>query len=211
MKIYSYRIHHDYGLAPNPFGEYCTLVVCKPIIRKSSNLEIGDWIIGTGSRNLENLTSKSLINKLIYAMKIKEKIKMENYWNDPRFQYKKPNMQGSLVSRFGDNIYFKDTFGKWQQKDSAHSNLDGSCNQDHLKKDVSGVNALISDDFYYFGDRAPELPVQFDSMIIEKQGQKLVRPLELCLDFISWLSSNFSRGIHGDPLNWAEFKQPSLF
>ena len=56
MKIYSYKIDHDFGLAPNPFGQYCTVAVCKPDIRKSKNLKIGDWIIGTGSKSLSKVT-----------------------------------------------------------------------------------------------------------------------------------------------------------
>lgn len=48
MSYFSYVVEHDYGLAPNPFGGYCSLAVCKPGIRGNENLKIGDWIIGTG-------------------------------------------------------------------------------------------------------------------------------------------------------------------
>src|SRR5690554_1158418 len=106
MKIYSYVVHHDYGLAPNPFGKYCTLTVCKTKIRKSNNLNIGDWIIGTGSKNIEVVAGHKCIDHLIYAMKVSEKILIEDYWLDERFQYKKPIINGSLVSMYGDNIYF---------------------------------------------------------------------------------------------------------
>lgn len=211
MKVYSYRIDHDFGLAPNPFGQYCTLVVCKPRIRKSSNLAVGDWIIGTGSKALEKLTSKKLTNSLIYAMKVTECIRMECYWADKRFQYKKPNMNGSLINMFGDNFYKKDIDDEWTQIDCAHRNRDGTINQKHFETDLSGKNALISDTFYYFGDNAKIIPSEFLGAIHKNRGEKIVRPSELGVAFINWIESNFSVGIHGDPLNWILYKQIRLF
>jgi len=64
MNYYSYLVEHDFGLAPNPFGGYCTLTVCKPIIRKSSKLRIGDWIIGTGSVALSRTFGRKLKQQL---------------------------------------------------------------------------------------------------------------------------------------------------
>jgi len=49
-KIYSYIIRVDDGAAPNPYGDICTLTICKPKIRKAA--DEGDWIIGTGSKNI---------------------------------------------------------------------------------------------------------------------------------------------------------------
>lgn len=43
-KIYSYVLRIDNGAAPNAFGQFCTLTICKPAIRR--NAEIGDWVIG---------------------------------------------------------------------------------------------------------------------------------------------------------------------
>jgi hypothetical protein len=65
MIIYTYRLDHDLGLAPNPFGKFCTLTVCKPKIRNSKKLKLGDWVIGTGSKALEETTSRKLTDKLI--------------------------------------------------------------------------------------------------------------------------------------------------
>ena len=114
MVVYSYVIEHDFGLAPNPFGRYCTLAVCKLKIRGSSKLKIGDWILGTGSKAIEMSTGKKgLRKKLIYAMQVTEKITFDDYWSDPRFQYKKPRMNGSRVAMFGDNFYHTDENGNW--------------------------------------------------------------------------------------------------
>lgn len=210
MVVYSYLIEHDLGLAPNPFGKYCTLAVCKPKIRKSSKLELGDWVIGTGSKALEGTTGRKLTDKLIYAMKVTEKITFENYWDDARFQYKKPIMNGTLVTMYGDNFYHKDENGKWIQEDSAHCNTDGTCNPEHLKTDTSGNNVLISDYFFYFGDKAPTIPDNFKEICHTGIGEKKL-PEQMGNELIDWITANFHRGIHGDPLNWTEYNQLNLF
>jgi hypothetical protein len=210
MVVYSYLIEHDLGLAPNPFGRYCTLAVCKPDIRKSKVLAIGDWIIGTGSKAIEEATGKKLVGKLIYAMEITEKISLEDYWEDFRFQYKKPIMNGTLVTMFGDNFYHKDENGNWIQEDSSHCKQDGTCHSEHLKKDIGGKNVLISENFYYFGDSASKIPNELIDCCHVTQGQKKVHP-PLAVDLINWIKTNFKTGINGDPLNWQEYNQLSLF
>ena len=210
MIMYSYLIEHDLGLAPNPFGKYCTLAVCKSGIRKSKKLALGDWIIGTGSRALEDTTEKRLRGRLIYAMQVTEKISLEDYWNDARFQYKKPVMNGTLVTMNGDNFYHKAADGNWIQEDSAHCMTNGTCNPEHLRKDTGGKNVLISEHFYYFGDKAPIIPKELIEVCHTTQGQKIVTPDQFALDLIDWVTNNFRTGIHGDPLNWCEYNPNQL-
>lgn len=191
---------HDFGLAPNPFGNYCTLAVCKPNIRKSKNLNVGDWIIGTGSKALENLTKCPYLKYLIYAMEVTEIISIDSYWNDFRFQYKKPNVKGSLVTMYGDNFYHMEG-ALWIQENSAHGNFDGSINSKHLKTDVSGRNVLISDNFYYFGNKAVKIPDELLEVCYAGVGQKLVS--DTVKDkFIFWLISSHKKGVNGDPISW---------
>ncbi len=210
MNFYSYLVEHDFGLAPNPFGGYCTLAVCKPQIRKSKNLQIGDWIIGTGSKSLEDSFKKRYRHHLIYAMKVSEIIAMENYWNDPRFKGKKPIINGSLILMYGDNFYHKDSEGKWVQEDSAHSNFDGTPNMRHLKVDTGGKNVLISNYFFYFGQNAPALPSNLKSICHTTVGQKKLSIAEGD-EFINWLTSQYSLGILGKPINWLIYNQARLF
>jgi hypothetical protein len=210
MVIYSYLIEHDLGLAPNPFGTYCTLAVCKPQIRKSNKLKIGDWVIGTGSKALEQSTGRILVNKLIYAMQVTEISTLEGYWADCRFEYKKPIMNGPLVTMFGDNFYHKDDNRNWVQEDSAHCKLDGSCSLEHLNKDIGGKNVLISEHFYYFGDEAPVIPDHLLGICHNRQGQKKLTNQQAG-DFIKWINTDFNTGIHGDPIGWGEYRQKKLF
>lgn len=139
MKIYSYVVVYDTGFAPNSADGYCTLACCKPDIRKSA--EMGDWIVGTGS--VKNYGKK----KLVYAMKVTEKITFDEYYKDNRFK-----------DRI-DNIYYK---GR-QLKNKYHGKRD-------IQRDLNGKYVLISEKFYYFGKDALDIPMELDW--IRKEGPK---------------------------------------
>lgn len=206
MGYYSYKIEHDYGLAPNPFWGYCTLAVCKPRIRRNKNLKLGDWIIGTGSKKLKKL------HHLIFLMQIEEIIPMNDYWNDPRFQFKKPVINGSLVQMYGDNFYHMDELtNNWIQSDSAHSLKNGLPNNGHVSKDTGGENVLTSQTFCYFGDECPLIPEEFLDVCSEGRDIKSKSiPEPVANDFIEWVGRNYEFGIHGDPISWSRHKLPKI-
>ena len=202
MEYFSYVVEHDYGLAPNPFGGYCTLAVCKPDIRKNKNLNIGDWVIGTGSQKLKKL------NHLIFAMQLEEKLTFQEYWDDKRFQYKKPVLNGSLVQMYGDNFYHKDSkTQEWVQEKSAHSTVQ---KEKHLLKDTSSEIVLISQNFYYLGDQCLLIPQEFIEICKQRQGMKYKGLSEVGTKVINWLSENSKNGITGDPNNWKEYDHKQI-
>jgi len=207
-KYYSYRLDHDYGFAPNPFGAYCTLANCMPRLRINNNLQLGDWIFGIGSKVLKNEFH------LIYAMQVNEKITFEEYWGDKRFQYKKPSNNGSLKKIHGDNIYYlKSGKSEWGQLQSLHSNADGSINQAHLKKDLSGKYILVSTNFFYFGENHFEIPDEFKGICGNNPRGYAGPSIDKIVggDFLNWLDQNYRLGIHGDPINWSDYRQTKLF
>lgn len=192
MKIFTYIVARDYGFAPNPFRKVCTLSACKPGIRKAA--KIGDWIFGTGS------IPNNAQGKLIYAMEVNEILTFEQYWNDPRFQFKKPQMNGSIRQMYGDNIYFKDAYGNWKQKDSHHANQDGSINYKNLITDLKGENVLISYNYYYFGRNFINIPQAIlNDVCKKKQGFKYVTN-SAGLSLINYLKRNYKPGKHGNPI-----------
>ena len=85
-KLFSYVVDHDLGFAPNPFGGFCSLAKCKyGTIRRNNGMmkrniietaEEGDWIAGTGGADL---TKSAGHGKLIYAMRVDEKIPLAEY------------------------------------------------------------------------------------------------------------------------------------
>lgn len=193
MMFKSYIVARDYGFAPNPFGKYCTLACCKQKIRQHIN--VGDWVFGTGSKQ------KNADGKLVFAMYVTEKLTFQEYWDDSRFEYKKPIMNGSLMQMYGDNIYhFDNESGEWMQKNSHHSLPNGTVNGHNLERDLSGKYVLISEHFYYFRKSAVEIPEKFKSeLCTPTQGHKNVDK-DLALKFIDWLSKNYRPGRHDDPL-----------
>ncbi|MBU1662902.1 MAG: hypothetical protein KKD28_15700 [Chloroflexi bacterium] len=183
MKLYSYTVTHDSGFAPNPFWDYCTLATCKPDIRL--NAQEGDWVIGTGS--VKNVGR----DKLIYAMQITEVLPLEQYYEDERFQAKRPIFKGSKAHGCGDNMYRK-VNDEWKQLPSAYHTYR------HRAKDLRGRNALISEIFYYFGRKAVEIPIEFRALTVIR-GYKHRHSSETVQGFLLWLNSNFKTGKIGEP------------
>lgn len=204
MTFYSYKITRDYGFAPNPFFGFCTLACCKPDIRAKA--EVGDWIIGTGS--IEN----KLLYNLIFIMKVSEKISFEDYWNDKRFIRKKPVLNGSLKQIHGDNIYYKEN-NQWCQMNSHHSFYDGGLNKANLKQDLRGKFVLISDCFIYLGSNYMKVPEKYlDLCPNSKQRNYItIKDIELAKEFVEMLVNKYQFGFHGEPINWIEYNQRSLF
>jgi len=201
LQLFSYVVARDYGFAPNPFFGVCTLATCKPNIRKCASK--GDWVIGTGS------SQKGRRGYLVYFMRITETMTFNEYWEDERFQRKKPNRQGSKKQAYGDNIYFKGKKGQWHQRDSHHSFEDGSPNPSNIQNDTKADRdrILLSEEFAYWGGYGPEIPSKFRNYngldICAKRGHKnQLFPEVLVSDFVAWLRSLNVKGYLGAPLDW---------
>lgn len=189
VTLYSYVVARDYGFAPNPYYGYCTLANCKQRIRKHSR--IGDWVVGTGGTNL----GKNYVGKLIYAMEINEKLTYNEYWNDPRFQLKKPVLNANAKRYYGDNIYYQRDDASWHQSNSHHSLEDGQTNQLNLGRDTSGIYVLVSSNFYYFGRQALSLPSRFQNpeyakLHFGKPNHRCFRVEDIVTDFLEWLQES---------------------
>lgn len=200
MTLYSYTVARDFGFAPNPFGGVCTLACCKPVIRKGA--AVGDWVIGVGG------TKNELVGRVIYAMVVEEAMTFREYWDDPRFQFKKPVLEGSHKGFFGDNIYQWDE-GKedYVQSNSHHSNPDGSTSNHNLKKDTKADRVLISSNYVYFGQDAVKPPDD----IAQNYGDDFPHPVrdiyksyppELEEKIKDWLTNSYDWGLQGLPAAW---------
>jgi Nucleotide modification associated domain 2 len=198
-RVYSYVVRHDFGFAPNPFHGWCTLATCKPQIRCTTRL--GDWLIGTGS------AERGRAGRLVFAMQVDERLTFESYWNDPRFQDKKPDLRGSLRYRYGDNIYHRGRGRRWVQSDSRHSLANGKANPDHIARDTSCDCVLVSQHFAYFGAAGPFIPKRFrdwhgvDLCLSGRGYQWRKLPPRLRQSAIRWFES-LDYGYQGDPADW---------
>lgn len=205
MRLYSYVVRYDSGFAPNPFYGWCTLATCKPTIRRTA--QVGDWIVGTGSG--ERHVQRD--GCLVYAMRVSDILTFRQYDADPRFQSKKPFRRGSRKQSCGDNIYFRDASdSSWLQRDSFHTQPDGSINADHVARDTGVDRVLISDHFVYFGGDGPRVPssLRVNGRPLSKAGigyyvfddGAFIEKVE------DWLSSLGDSGYQAPPFEWISLR-----
>jgi hypothetical protein len=176
-RLFTYCIPYDDGAAPNPYWGVCTLVICKPRIRKAANL--GDWIVGTGA-------IKSPIGdvsgQVVYAMKVTQKMSLEEYdiYTKSRLPNKIPDWRNKdKRKRLGDSIY---DFSKGLpiQRRSVH-------NEYNITTDLSGRYALLSDHFYYFGNKPIPLPLELRDIVKQGQGHRSNQNAPYFDSFVEWL------------------------
>lgn len=190
MKLYSYVIPRDFGFAPNPDFDYCTLATCKPIIRRCA--QVGDWISAYGA------AGSILYEKLVMLMKVGETLTFDEYWNDARFKNKRPNFKKGIKHMYGDNIYHH-VGDSWVQEMSHHRNADGSINYANLNRDTKTNRVLISTEFYYFGNNAINIPQEFCMLIKHGIGHGVCSDKNLIERFLDYMGKEYDMGIHGIP------------
>lgn len=188
--LYSYCIVHDCGSAPNPFWDVCTLAICKPKIRRVA--KVGDWVAGTGAKTAPN---GDLSNRLVYAMRVTEVITMEDYdiWTKRKLPKKIPDWHHRDIKRqLGDSIY-DFSYGKPKLRESVH-------NKTNIQTDLSGINVLISKDFYYFGKNAVWLPQDLLSIACQR-GHKSKSNAAQVDSFVKWVRKVGGKPntLHGEP------------
>ena len=155
MHLYSYKMTHDSGFAPNPFYKTLTLATCKPGIRRTKkNRGNGDsdWVAGFASKALANHPNKRLTldsNALIWIGRVEKSLTFEDYFNAPDFKDKKPDSNGDAIQKVGDNIY-KPLVSAPCKSIDFHQ-LRSEHDESHKTNDLGGERVLIFKEFWYFG------------------------------------------------------------
>jgi hypothetical protein len=175
-KLYSYVVKHDYGAAPNPFWNVCSLVICKPRIRRSARQ--GDWIVGTGSASSP---LGDISDHLIYAMKVTRKMPMRDYDT-----YCREHLPGKIPEwrsrdprrRVGDAIY--------DYSVDPPNLRQGVHTEGNRERDLGGRYALLSEHFFYFGAQPVPLPPQLLGLIVGRGHQSDANEPYLA-PFLTWL------------------------
>jgi len=91
--------------------------------------------------------------KLVFLMRVAEKLAIADYFHDPRYRDKVPDPEHSLhVRRVGDNMYRPLPTGGFEQLGDHHQN----CGD--MEGDLSGEFVLTSSEFVYFGREAIMIP-----------------------------------------------------
>lgn len=193
-RLFTYTIPVDDGAAPNPFHGMCTLAICKPSIRRVA--QPGDWVAGLGSRCAP---SGDLSGRLVYAMRVEEVVSLAEY--DHRapidWPHRVPNLLSrDLADRLGDCIYDYAAGDAPYQRASVHAS-------ENMKPDLGGVNALLSRDFYYFGNRAVQLPKELLPICHQGRGHKSNANAPYVAMFEHWLRGLGLGG--GQIYGWPDF------
>jgi hypothetical protein len=203
MRLFSYKMSHDSGFAPNPFWGALTLATCKPAFRRSKRA--GDWIAGFTSRKL--CGDRVGRERLIFLMKIDEKIPIADYYHDRRFQRKIPDLSAKEgIYRAGDNIYRPLCLRGIHANDFKQLRNPNHTSKDKTK-DISGENVLIGAEFVYFGRNALSVPPLFRPDVPEGQSAHGTRThdVERARKFVEFIMQKASAcRIHGPFHSWHE-------
>ena len=178
--LFSYVLRDDAGSVPNPFWGICTLVICKPKIRRAAQKE--DWIVGTGS---SQSPVGSIQDRAVYAMKVTDKMSMRDYddWVQEERQEKTPDWKNNDRRRkLGDAMYDFSEFPPRVRRGSPHG-------LEHRKHDLSGEYALLSDHFYYFGNNPRPLPDHLLNIVKRGPGHRSYANDPYLEPFVEWIES----------------------
>jgi hypothetical protein len=192
--VKSYIVAFDGGTAPNPYHDVCSLALCKPDIRRTS--EVGDLIIG--------LTGITLGYRLVYAMYVSEILPLGDYFTDQRFQLKKPDFKSADHRDWmGDNIYER-IVGEEHIQHPSYFNLQDRSQtalDKKMKTDLTrGKHVLLSDKFWYFGHNSSQLPQELDFLHERLRRGHRVYSEEAIGKFEKFASHLLkSSGIQGEP------------
>lgn len=188
--LFSYVVRYDDGAAPNPYWGTCTLVICKPKIRRKA-IE-GDWIVGLGSKS--NPTKVDYSGTIVYVMKVTKKMAMRDY-----DIYSKEKLRSKIPVIPADSREFKRDSREWRlrlgdciynfSKKGIPQRL-GVHRRENRVTDMSGENALLSSEFVYFGDRAIPLPTSLEGIRHENQGHRSKLNAEYLPPFLEWWEQN---------------------
>ena len=198
MQLYTYCLRFDDGAAPNPFWGICTLAICKPAIRRTA--KIGDWVVGLGSANSP---LGDISDCVVYVMRVSDKRSLRVYdiLCRARYEGKIPDWHSSDFNRrVGDCIYDYGSGSPPRLRLAVHD-------ERNRQRDLSGENVLVSDHFYYFGDRPIKLPQHLFGLIHSQQGHRVKADQPYSDAFVQWiLLSGFELNkLYGEPQLKAEF------
>jgi hypothetical protein len=145
-RLFTYKVAHDGGSAPNPYHSVCTLAVCKPAIRRVAKL--GDVIVG--------LACAPDDRRLVYCMVVDHVLPWADYIRvckgtgempDGIDARKLKNKLPRSGSDPGDCIW--PDAGRFDQAMESSSGHGGK--EDWDRDVVNGQNVVLSKRFWYFG------------------------------------------------------------
>lgn len=194
-RLYTYVLRYDDGAAPNPYWGYCTLAICKPVIRKGALP--GDWVVGFCTKERKHdyngVGNDDASYYVAYAMEVKESIMWGDYkgWCESHCSSKVPVPCDSEYSKqVGDCIYFEEDKVLKGPILSVHNTGKQSTEQlANIKATDTNGNVLIATNFWYFGNSPERIPPHLNKIRHPYQGQKYIKNQDFLGPFVEWINS----------------------
>lgn len=180
MKLISYTLAGDDGAAPNPFWGLCTLAIRKPSIRLAA--EVDDWVVGLGSAQSP---IGDISDSIVFAMKVTGKMSLEEYdqFCKTFIPKKKPDWRSrDYRMRMGDCIYNYISPENIKMRTGIHR-------ENNMEKDLGGRFALVSKQFYYFGDKPVRLPEELRNLKDPGKAHQTHEDPALLESFVRWVET----------------------
>jgi hypothetical protein len=196
----TYRLNHDLGFAPNPFFGWCTLACCMPQIRK--NAKEGDIIIGMAGADKRGLGR--IYPQLVFWMRVDQGMSFDDYWTDPRFINKRPQIPGPKIRMVGDRTYRHEPGSEgWLFETSMHY-VPGAkqTSGGHVARDTKVNRLLVGSQFTYWGNSGPCVPAHLISLFPNPRGDKCPPDGPLLTELHQLIDLAQPRGVCGDPADW---------
>jgi hypothetical protein len=171
-----------------------------PQIRKHAKVD--DVIIGMAGSGKRGL--KRIYPQVIFWMRVSEAICFDDYWSDPRFAAKRPQIPGPKMRMVGDRTYRRDAAsGDWVYDRSMHYLPPAAQGQGgHVVRDTKVDRLLIGQEFSYWGGNGPTVPDHLLTLFPNPRGQKCPKPGPLLTELIELLEISNPKGVVGDPADW---------
>jgi hypothetical protein len=187
VRVFSYIVRVDNGVAPNPFHGTCTLACCKPVIRRRD--AVGDLVVGLSARG----------EFVIYAMQVASAVTFADYWRDAQYTNKRPDWNASdLVAKCGDNIYRPVEGGYAASRSAHHPGPAEDRAVEHPDLDTDRV--LIAHRFCYFGAQRIPLPKEIEFLRVGR-GHRSRFTRQQVATTAAWFVE-LPQGRHGVPSGW---------
>jgi hypothetical protein len=126
-------------------------------------------------------------------MVVSEILGLQDYFQDARFQAKKPNLRGTWQERCGDNFYSRGPDGNWvRHRNRFH--LDDQVE----KRDTKFARVFIGHQFWYRGRSAKAAPSRF-APLAGGRGARVNHDPGLTEEFRDWVGREFQSGVADTP------------
>jgi hypothetical protein len=147
QRLFTYKVAHDGGSAPNPFHGLCTLAICKPAIRRVA--KPGDLVVG--------LDCGSESSRIVYCMVVEGSLAWSAYIEACHGRHAVPASSATADSWtkkipsgpedpgdciWTDHAQYADALDSW----SHHGG-----HEDFARDVVDGQKVLFGTTFWYFG------------------------------------------------------------